>query len=120
VSKAVMEIDLFHALVEGTLANPYVASAVAAWTVVLSAFAAWAVLRRQAAGALVVAVGILVTEAAQFAIARLFYAVTHFEVVRIGFLGAPPAWIAPAVAGAVGVLVWLWSERRRRTGPPSA
>jgi hypothetical protein len=41
-------------------------------------------------------------------------------VPSVGFWGAPPVWIAPAVAGAVGVLVWWWNVRRRRARLPPA
>jgi hypothetical protein len=91
-----------------------------AWSAVLSAGSAWLVRRHLAAGASAIALGALVTPDAQRVLARLAYFVVDPSISSVGFWGAPPPWIAPAVAGAVGVSVWLWGVRRRRTGPPSA
>ena len=110
-----MTIDLFHVWADGTLANPHVAVGVAAWTAVLSGLAVWTVRRRWFAGsALALLVCLLITPAAQRALARLSYGVYELQVVSVHFYGAPPVWIAPAVAGAAGALAWLYTVARRR------
>jgi hypothetical protein len=114
-------MDLVILEVDGSLANPYVAGAVALWSVLLGTLAV--VVVRQFAGpgryrfvwGLLFAVALLDTKSAQLLIGNVLYAMVTEGTVRVGFWGGPPVWIGPVVAGCAGVVTWaIGSVMRRR------
>lgn len=116
-------MDLLFLEVDGSLANPYVAGAVAAWTVILSAGAVWlaqSIVRSgRAAAKTALFVGLLpLTMPAQIILGEILYQLTHPAVTSVGFWGGPPIWIAPAVSCSVALMSWMYF-RWRHAGLPS-
>jgi hypothetical protein len=107
-------VDLWNIEVDGSLANPYAAGAVAIWTVMLSIRLSLLVrsIRRSgrtATKATLFAGAILLTDLAQFIIGNLLYRATDPGISSVGFWGGPPIWIAPAVSCAAAIATWVWS-----------
>lgn len=111
-------MDLLHLEVDGSLANPYAAAAVAIWTAALSILAVLLVRRRdKSRGWRAVELGVLlvlassVTWIAQPLIGNILYMMTDHRIASVGFWGGPPNWIAPSVAAGAGCLAWLFKRR---------
>jgi hypothetical protein len=103
--------------VDGSLANPYAAAAVAIWTVALSILAVLLVRGRdkgrgwqtvELAARLVLASA--VTWIVQPLLGNILYMMTDHRIGSVGFWGGPPNWIAPSVAAGAGCVAWV---RRR-------
>jgi hypothetical protein len=110
-------VDFLYLEVDGSLANPYVAGAVAIWTV-LATIGAIVVVRTTGSGATLSRLGyfsamLLFTVPAQFFIGNVLYRVVDPQITSVGFWGGPPVWIAPTVSGCVGGVAWFREYRRR-------
>jgi hypothetical protein len=109
-------MDLLYLEVDGSLANPFAAGAVAIWTALLS-MATWRLARRYPipahsfiwAACLIVL--LVVTRPAQFVIGNVLYQISDPGITSVGFWGGPPIWIATPIACVVA----LASSRRRRS-----
>jgi hypothetical protein len=105
-------MDFLIVEVDGSLANPVAAVAVAVWTAILSIVAVFAVRRARSFGggavriAAAAALG-LATRPAQHLIGALLYVIMNRQMTSVGFWGGPPIWIAPAVSCAVAILAWV-------------
>jgi hypothetical protein len=108
----IMGIDILILEVDGSLANPYAAGAVAVWTTFLSVIAVVLVRRftrrerTQPAWALLLILALVATKPAQLRIGELLYRIVNPRITDVGFWGGPPVWIAPAVSCCVGILMW--------------
>jgi hypothetical protein len=115
-------MDLLTLEVDGSLANPYAAGAVALWSVLLSSIAVVLVRRLASPGrawppwALLFTAALLVTKPAQPVIGNVLYGIAAQRVVSVGFWEGPPVWVGPVVSGCVAVLTTaiLWYQRSRR------
>lgn len=112
-------MDLLNLEVDGSLANPYAAGAVAIWTLVLSVVLSLLVRSikrsgRTATKTTLFAGAILLTNPAQFMIGNVLYRATDPEISSVGFWGGPPIWIAPAVSTVSAIVTWVWLGRRRQ------
>jgi hypothetical protein len=113
-----MELNLLILEVDGSLANPYAAGAVALWTAVLSALAVVLVRRFTRSGrnrptwAFLFVAALLVTRPAQLFIGNVLYRIVDPQVTGVGFWGGPPVWIAPVVSCCIGGLMWnaAWKQ----------
>jgi hypothetical protein len=116
-----MGIDLLILEVDGSLANPYAAGAVAVWSAFLSAIAVVLVRRLTRPGrnravlALLFVVALVLTKPAQLLIGNVLYQIVDQRTTNVGFWGGPPVWIAPTVSCCVGVLTWIAAWYRNGT-----
>jgi hypothetical protein len=118
-----MGIDILILEVDGSLANPYAAGAVAVWSAVLCGIAIMLVRRvarpgrNRAAWALLFVVALVATRPAQLLIGSALYRIADPRITGVGFWGGPPVWIAPIVSCSVGVLAWIaaWYRNDTRT-----
>ena len=105
--------------VDGTLANPYAAGAVALWALVLSGIAGTLVrglissTRATYAWALLYAAALVITDPAQRFVGRWLYKATDLGIADVHFWDGPPVWIGPAASICVAVVAWLVLVRRR-------
>ena len=114
-------MDLMSLEVDGSLANPFAAGAVAIWAAVLSAVAVAAVWQMTRsgfpAGSLILfglfGALVLVTRRAQETLGELLYSIADLRMVTVGFWFGPPVWIAPTVGVLSGLAAWLYFRRRR-------
>ena len=112
-------MDLVTLEVDGSLANPYAAGAVAVWTTILSAIAIHLARSNRTADhriAKLVLFGLvlLITKPTQLVIGNVLYWITDQRITSVGFWGGPPIWIAPAASCCLGVLTWLHLRYRRQ------
>lgn len=116
-------MDLLNIEVDGSLANPYAAGAVAMWTVLLSLGLSLLARRIRYSGrtaTILFAGAILTTHPAQFAIGNVLYRAADPNISSVGFWGGPPLWIAPAVSCTAAIATWVWFGTRkkdRKSGP---
>jgi hypothetical protein len=106
-------MDLLILEVDGSLANPYAAGAVAVWTTILSAIAILLVRSIRTVGhriakAVLFGVVLLITKPTQLLIGNVLYWTADQRITSVGFWGGPPIWIAPAVSCCLGLLAWLY------------
>ena len=104
--------DLISLEVDGSLANPYTADAVAIWTVTLSATSTiFARSNSTPGGSLakptLFGVLVLATRPMQILIGNMLYWITDQGITSVCFWGGPPSWIAPPVSCSVGLLAWV-------------
>jgi hypothetical protein len=104
--------------VDGSLANPYAAGAVAVWTAILSAISIALVRGRSASGwsiakPFVFGALLLATRPLQILIGNVLYKITDPGITSVGFWGGPPTWIAPTVSCCLGLLAWVYLRHRR-------
>ena len=114
---ALTNLDLLHLTVDGSMKNPYAASAVAVWTMFLTVAAVWMV-RSATRGELLARVGmftgfVALTRPAQRLVANLLYWISDRSIVGVTFLEGPPIWIAPTVSCVVAVVLWAYIAKRR-------
>jgi hypothetical protein len=120
-----MDFEILTLEVDGSLANPFAACAVAIWTAILSGIAVLLVWRRGGsgwswwAGAILFAVALLVTKPAQLAIGNALYWLMDHRVTGVGFWGGPPVWIAPFASCCVGLLARAVVSHRAFTATSS-
>ena len=114
-------MDLMILEVDGSLANPFAAGAVAVWAAVLSAVAVTAVRQLTRSGfpagslilcGLFVALA-LITRRAQDRVGEVLYSIAELRMIQVGFWFGPPTWIAPTVGCLFGVAAWVYFRRRR-------
>ena len=118
------QMDLMILEVDGSLTNPFAAGAVAVWAVFLSAVAVTAVqllTRSRFPAGSVLLFGVfgflvLITRLAQDMLGQVLYSIVDLRMVRVGFWGGPPVWIAPTVGCLSGFAAWVYF-RRKRLGP---
>lgn len=105
-----MDFELLTLEVEGSLANPFAAGAVAVWTAILCGIAVVLAWRARGSwqswliGAILFAGASLMTKPAQLAVGTALYWMADHRVTGVGFWNGPPAWIAPLVASCIGLL----------------
>ena len=119
-------MDIITLEVDGSLNNPVAVGAVAIWSAVLIGVALVAALRgcpvvvRLGAVILVIVMS-TGTRYAQYRIGSILYSLAAWQMVDVGFWHGPPSWIAPLVAGVVGITAWSvrWSAASNASRSPS-
>jgi hypothetical protein len=114
-----MDFELLTLEVDGSLANPFAAGAVAVWTAILCGIAVVLVWRARGSwrswlvGAILFAGASLLTKPAQLAVGTGLYWMADHRVTGVGFWDGPPVWIAPLVASCIGLLTTAAVSHRR-------